>query len=191
MPQPLIRLVGVLIAALPLQVQTAVALFTVPWIMRGPELVGREPGNVRWPPDGQWIHVSWLPPGESWRENPRPYRVRAVPGAAPERLTVRPADSVAPLRADGITSRDRQWRVVSVRGDLFLAALPQGTIRRLTETPGPQEVDPSFDATGTRVFFRRDQNLFAFKDYGFVRPDSWADEYRRILDLFEKTLPRR
>jgi dipeptidyl aminopeptidase/acylaminoacyl peptidase len=26
------------------------------------------------------------------------------------------------------------------------------------------------------------------EDHGFVRPDSWTDEYRRILDLFERHL---
>jgi dipeptidyl aminopeptidase/acylaminoacyl peptidase len=26
------------------------------------------------------------------------------------------------------------------------------------------------------------------EDHGFVRPDSWTDEYRRILELFERRL---
>jgi dipeptidyl aminopeptidase/acylaminoacyl peptidase len=26
------------------------------------------------------------------------------------------------------------------------------------------------------------------EDHGFVRPDSWTDEYRRILELFDRTI---
>lgn len=31
--------------------------------------------------------------------------------------------------------------------------------------------------------------VYPVEDHGFVRPDSWTDEYRRILELFERTLP--
>jgi dipeptidyl aminopeptidase/acylaminoacyl peptidase len=31
--------------------------------------------------------------------------------------------------------------------------------------------------------------LYPAEDHGFVRPDSWTDEYRRILDLFDRWLP--
>jgi dipeptidyl aminopeptidase/acylaminoacyl peptidase len=30
--------------------------------------------------------------------------------------------------------------------------------------------------------------VYPVEDHGFVRPESWADEYRRILELFERTL---
>ena len=30
--------------------------------------------------------------------------------------------------------------------------------------------------------------LYPVEDHGFVRPDSWTDEYRRILELFERSL---
>jgi dipeptidyl aminopeptidase/acylaminoacyl peptidase len=32
--------------------------------------------------------------------------------------------------------------------------------------------------------------VFPVENHGFVQPSSWADEYRRILDLFEKNLTR-
>ncbi|HEY8106513.1 MAG TPA: prolyl oligopeptidase family serine peptidase, partial [Gemmatimonadales bacterium] len=32
---------------------------------------------------------------------------------------------------------------------------------------------------------------YPVEDHGFVRPDSWTDEYRRILGLFEGHLPVR
>jgi dipeptidyl aminopeptidase/acylaminoacyl peptidase len=31
---------------------------------------------------------------------------------------------------------------------------------------------------------------YPVEDHGFVRPSSWADEYRRIFELFERTIAR-
>jgi len=134
---------------------------TVPKIMRGPENVGREPTGVRFSPDGQWIYFRWLPPGTEWRETVKPYRVRAAAGAVPERLSQAVADSLEASAADGAYSSDRSRRVVSVRGDLFLVDLPGGQVRRLTDTPAVNEVNPGFDREGRRVLFRRDTNVFA------------------------------
>jgi dipeptidyl aminopeptidase/acylaminoacyl peptidase len=133
---------------------------TIPKIMRGPENTGREPTQVRWSPDGQWIYFQWLPPGTDWREAVKPYRVRAAAGAVPERLPQAAADSLEPAIAEGRLSPDRKRRVASVRGDLYLVELPSGRVRRLTETPGVNELNPSFDREGRRVFFRRDNNVF-------------------------------
>lgn len=33
--------------------------------------------------------------------------------------------------------------------------------------------------------------VYPVEDHGFVRPSSWADEYRRIFEIFEKNLPER
>nr|MBA2670397.1 prolyl oligopeptidase family serine peptidase [Gemmatimonadota bacterium] len=30
--------------------------------------------------------------------------------------------------------------------------------------------------------------VYPAEDHAFVRPDSWADQYRRIFELFERTL---
>src|SRR6478752_7524821 len=94
------------------------APLTVPYIMRGPETTGREPAQVRWSPDGQYIYFRWLPPGTDWREQTKPYRVRATAGAKPELVTPAAADSMAPLLAEGSDSRDRRWRAVSALGDI-------------------------------------------------------------------------
>ena len=134
---------------------------TVPAIMRGPENTGREPAAVRWSPDGQWLYFRWLPPGTDWRETLKPYRVRAAAGSTPERLSQAQADSIEPVLAPGDQSPDRRRRVVTVRGDLYLVELPSGALRRLTNTPGVTEVDPSFDREGRRVLFQRDNNAFA------------------------------
>src|SRR5678815_864748 len=70
--------------------------FTIKNIMRGPELYGRPPANVRWSADGRWIHFNWNEPGTDWREPLRPFRIRAIDGAKPERLTLAQADSALP-----------------------------------------------------------------------------------------------
>ena len=44
-------------------------------IMRGPELYGREPEQVRWTADGRWIYFPWLEAGAAWNETLKPYRV--------------------------------------------------------------------------------------------------------------------
>jgi dipeptidyl aminopeptidase/acylaminoacyl peptidase len=38
---------------------------------------------------------------------------------------------------------------------------------------------------------KRDWELAVYpvEDHGFERPDSWTDEYRRILELFDRWLP--
>jgi dipeptidyl aminopeptidase/acylaminoacyl peptidase len=151
---------GLSAAASAASAQAARPELTVPWIMRGPENTGREPSNVRWSPDGQWIHFRWLPPGTSWKETLRPYRVRAVAGAMPEALSRTAADSLEAAVGDGPLSPDRRRRVVSLRGDLYLVELPLGRVRRLTATPSA-ETNPSFDREGRRVFFRRENNVFA------------------------------
>lgn len=132
----------------------------LPTIMRGPETVGREPGGIRWTPDGRWIHFSWLPPGTDWRENSVPYRVRAEAGAVPERLATAMADSLAPLLADGLRTRDGRRKVVSARGDLWVVELPSGRMHRLTRTRNNVEL-AGLSLDERRFFYRDGNNLFA------------------------------
>ena len=135
---------------------------TIPNIMRGPEVYGREPQNPRFTPNGEWLYFNWLPPGTDWRETPKPYRVRAQAGARPERVTEAHMDSVGPSLADGALSPDGLRRVVSYNGDLHLVDLRTGTTRRLTDTPAITESNPTFAGTGNRIFFLRDgQNVMS------------------------------
>ena len=135
---------------------------TIPNIMRGPELYGREPQNPRFTPNGEYIYFNWLPPGTDWRETNKPYRVRAQAGARPERVTEAHMDSVGPSLAAGALSRDGARRAVSYNGDLYLIDLRAGTTRRLTDTPAITESNPSFAADGRRLYFLRDgQNVMS------------------------------
>jgi hypothetical protein len=94
--------------------------FTIKNMMRGPEIYGREPAQIRWTPDGQWIYFQWLPPGSDFRDAVKPYRIRMEPGAKPELVPPSQADSVGPLLADGAYTRDRSMKVVAYAGDLYI-----------------------------------------------------------------------
>ncbi len=155
-------LVSVMIIPLALGAQSPAPAFdfSIKNIMRGPELYGRAPTNVRWSADGRWIYFQWNPPGTDWREPLRQYRVRAEVNAQPERLTIAQADSAAPYVADGPRSPDRRWRVVEANGDIYLVRLSDGSARRLTQTVA-QETHPSFSSDGRTVYFVRDNNAFA------------------------------
>jgi hypothetical protein len=172
---------------------------TIPSIMRGPEVVGREPQQVRWSADARWLYFRWLPPGTDWREQPRPYRVRAVAGARPERVSDAALDSVGPLLEEGSMSADHRLRAVAYRGDLFVIDLARGAVRRLTQTLG-EETSPRFSADARRVYFVRDNNVFSIElDGGLVRQltdvrtgsapkDSTAEGQRGELEREQRSL---
>lgn len=135
---------------------------TIPNIMRGPEVVGRMPERVQWSPDSRWIYFEWLPPGSDWRDPLAPYRVRASAGAKPERLTDTQADSLVPSAEMGSLSHNGRLRAVEYEGDIYVVDLRTRIARRLTDT-GAREADPQFDVGDSRVFFTRDDNVFAIE----------------------------
>jgi dipeptidyl aminopeptidase/acylaminoacyl peptidase len=134
--------------------------FTIKNMMRGPEVYGREPAQIRWTPDGQWIYFQWLPPGSDFRDALKPYRIRAQAGAKPEPVSPTQADSVGPLLADGAYSRDRSLKAVAYAGDLYLVDMRRSTARPLTETAAA-ESNPRFSADGQKVMFVRDGNAYS------------------------------
>jgi dipeptidyl aminopeptidase/acylaminoacyl peptidase len=152
------QLLAICALSLPLAAEAQQARFdlSIPNIMRGPELYGRTPSNPRFTPDGQWIYFNWLPPGTDWRENNKPYRVRAQEGAAPEQVTQAHMDSVGPSLASGHVATDGSRKVVSYGGDLYLIDLRANTTRRLTDTPAISESNPVFANNANRVYFVRD-----------------------------------
>lgn len=128
-------------------------------IMRGPELVGQEPDDVRWTEDGRWIYFRWKPGGTAWDEEPSLYRVR-VPDGAPEELSEEEADSLAVYVAPGDLSRDGRRKVVAHQGDLWLLRTSDLELRRLTDTR-TRESSPVFGASGEEIYFVREDDLFS------------------------------
>jgi dipeptidyl aminopeptidase/acylaminoacyl peptidase len=132
---------------------------TIRSIMRGSELVGQSPQQVRWTDDSRWVYFRWLPGGEPWHKSRDLYRV-AADGGQPEKLDDDAVDSVAVLIASGDLSPDRSLRVSSVDGDLYVVNRADMSVRRLSETV-ESEGAARFSADGTEVFFRRGSNLYA------------------------------
>ena len=128
--------------------------------MRGHEMVGRSPSDVRWSADSRWIYFSWNPPGTESRAPLQAYRVRAEEGAVPESLTVAQMDSAGPLAAVGDQSANNAMRAVEWNGDIYVVTLRTGALRRLTSTVA-KETDPHFDRDARHVFFVRDNNAFS------------------------------
>lgn len=143
---------------LSLSAQNKPFALTVPNIMRGPELYGREPANVRWSADNQWIYFAWNPPGTRWDMPLVPYRVRATAGAKPEQVSQAHVDSMAPYLSDGPSLKDGT-RAVSARGDLFLID-KSGKARQLTSTTAI-ESNPVLSADEKSVLFQSAGNTFA------------------------------
>ena len=134
--------------------------FSIKNIMRGPEVYGRPPSDVRWSADSKWIYFNWLEPGTDWREQPKRFRVRAAPGAKPERVSPAQFDSVGALVTSGDRSKNGRFSAVEFGGDIYVTDLTKGTTRRLTRTIA-REHDPVFAGDANRVFFIRDDNVYS------------------------------
>ncbi|MEX2179960.1 MAG: prolyl oligopeptidase family serine peptidase [Gemmatimonadaceae bacterium] len=165
----------------PLAAQTPRFELTIPSIMRGPEVFGREPQRVRWSADSRWIYFYWNEPGTPWNEPLAPYRVRGVAGATPERLTETQVDSAGPVFSDGSVSRDRRWKAVAFEGDLYLVDARRGTSRRLTETV-EVESNPELASDASTVFYVRNNNVY--------RMDLSGGLVRQLTDVRSGPAPR-
>lgn len=129
-------------------------------IMRGPELYGRAPGNVRWSGDSKWIYFMWVEAGSDWREQPRWFRVRPPAGARPEKVSPAQFDSVGAYVTAGTRSSNGRYIAVEYAGDIYVTDTRTGTTRRRTQTLA-REHDPTLAMDASRVFFVRDNNVFS------------------------------
>src|SRR2546425_8745894 len=152
------------VLALPPSIAAAQGLqLTVENIMRGPDLVGTAPSNVRFSADGRYVYCRWRSPGAGGAgagvgadTTDQDYRA-AVSGGSPERLPRSAVDTIA--MADGARSPDRTREVVVLKGDLWLVDR-RGAKQRLSETAAA-ESNPGWSGDGRTVFFTRDGNAWA------------------------------
>jgi dipeptidyl aminopeptidase/acylaminoacyl peptidase len=142
--------------------------FTIANIMRGPEVYGREPQNVRWSADGQWIYFQWLEPGSDWRLPLRQFRVRAQAGAKPE--VVAPNDIAGVQFADGgVLSADKKKRLYVNGGTIVVHDVATKANRIVAQTLEPKQ-NVTFSADARQVYYTADNNVFAISlDTGAVR----------------------
>ncbi len=171
---------------------------TIRNIMRGPELVGEPPSRVTWSDDGGRVYFRWRPGGGAWDDEPGLWWVPAG-GGEPREVPEARADSVEGLLRGGDVSPDGRRRVTTWEGDLWVVDRRSGDVRRLTDTREAESA-PTFSGDGTRIFFRRGNDVFALLDDGGVRqltdirqgprppePDS-AQGQRRFLERQQEAL---
>ena len=96
---------------------------TIDNIMRGPDLVGYAPDNLRWSADSQKLYFEWRKPGE---DDASTYWV-ARDGGTPSRLDDAQKKTVPP--ANGRWDKARKRVVFAERGDIVMldAAGTQGS----------------------------------------------------------------
>ena len=153
-------LIALLIAA-PLTAQQPSNFdFSIKNIMRGPELYGRQPQDVRWSADNKWIYFTWLEPGSPWQETAKRFRVRAIAGSKPERVSPAAFDSVGALVTTGDLSANARYQAVEYGGDIYLTDMQTGTSRQLTKT-NARETQPQFSKDGSKVFYISNNNVFS------------------------------
>jgi dipeptidyl aminopeptidase/acylaminoacyl peptidase len=126
---------------------------TVDSIMRGPELVGNPPNNLRWSGDAKELYFDWLIPKE---DQPSTWVV-ARDGGPPRRLS-EAERRMAPLANGQWDGRRR--RILGVdRGDVVIIDTVTRKRIDVTRTTG-NESGPRWARGETHVTFVRDNNLF-------------------------------
>ena len=126
---------------------------TIDSIMRGPELVGYPPGNMRWSGDSKQLYFEWQMP----KEDTAATWVVGREGGAPKRLSDAER-RLAPL-TNGTWDAERR-RVLGVdRGDIVVIDTVAHKRIDITRTTG-NESGPRWTKGETHVTFVRDNNLF-------------------------------
>lgn len=92
-------------------------LLTIDNIMRGPELFGYPPQNVRWSGDDQRIYFQWKQASDAFDKPPDTWMIPRESGY-PRKLSDDDAKLAPP--AAGINTRDRKRAVYVRDGDVFL-----------------------------------------------------------------------
>ena len=126
---------------------------TVDSIMRGPELVGWPPTELRWSPDSQRLYFSWRRPGDKAAA----VYVVGRDGGAPRRLSDEETLNAPPANGRWDTARKRL--LATEGGDVIIYDGTSGTRTFVTRTTGA-ESSARWAKNDTHVTYVRDGNLF-------------------------------
>lgn len=126
---------------------------TIDNIMRGPELAGYPPSEVRWSGDSKRIYFRWRLANE---KEPSTWVVDRT-GGAPRKLTTAEEKTAPP--ANGEWNQQHRWRVTISDGDVVLIDTIAGVRRQVTETVEP-ESNAHFTKDEKSVSFTRANNLY-------------------------------
>ena len=145
-----------LLAVVPLVSDSKFQL-TIDNIMRGPNLVGTEPAQVRWSGDGSKIYFQWkraadpiIAPLDTYVVNRDGSDLRKL---SDDEARVAPPPAIE-------TNEDRTLSVYSDAGDIVVIENATGKRRQVTRT-ADAETNPRFlQGAGHRISFMRGGNLF-------------------------------
>lgn len=126
---------------------------TVDSIMRGPELVGYPPSDLRWSGDSKELFFEWRMAKE---DEAATWKV-GRDGGQPQRLSDAER-KLAPL-ANGAWDAERRRILGTDRGDIVVIDTVAHARIDVTRTTG-NEASPRWARNGTHVTFVRDNNLF-------------------------------
>ena len=132
--------------------------------MRGPALVGYEPSEIRWSPDGSRVIFQW----KQYTDNPigqmDTYTINRD-GSGLRKLSDEEVRQLPP--ATGDTNRDKRLMVYSNSGDIYTLDNTTGKIMQWTKT-SDVESNPRFSRDGKRISFMRGGNLYAISLEGGI-----------------------
>ena len=129
---------------------------TVDSIMRGPDLVGYAPQDVRWSRDGRRVYFRWKRAGEPRLKEFDTYTV-GRDGQGLRKLTEEEAKQAPPTSGD--LSKDKKFTVFVDEGDIFLYDHARNERRQITRTV-EAETNPRFTSDHRHVYFTRSNNLY-------------------------------
>ncbi|MDE3198832.1 MAG: DPP IV N-terminal domain-containing protein, partial [Acidobacteriota bacterium] len=129
---------------------------TIENIMRGQNLVGYEPSQVRWSGDSSKIYFQWKKAEQSVNAPMDTYVVNRD-GSGLRKLSDEEAREAPP--AGVAMNEDRTLSVYSESGDIFVVENATGKRRQVTKT-SDAETNPRFLAGGHGITFMRGGNLY-------------------------------
>jgi dipeptidyl aminopeptidase/acylaminoacyl peptidase len=126
---------------------------TVDSIMRGPDLVGYPPANLRWSADSQKLYFEWRKP----KEKESSTYVVTRDGGDPRRLSDEETRNIPP--AIGRWDKAHRRVIFVDGGDIAMVDSISGTRRQITRTTG-SESNPRWARNDTHITYVSDGNLF-------------------------------
>ncbi len=138
---------------------------TVDYIMRGPNLFGYEPKELRWSGDSQRIYFRWKQASDGVEKDFDLYAVGRE-GPAPHKLSDEEARLAPPWQP--VLTHDRAEGLYTQGGDLWHYDYRRDVARPLTRTV-ETESNPHWILDGKRVAFTRGNNLYLLSlETGFI-----------------------
>lgn len=131
---------------------------TIDSIMRGPELVGYPPSDVRWSRDSRRVYFRWKQPKDVRWQQADLYVVNRD-GSGLRKLSEEEARQAPPEA--GELSKDKKFTVFTEDGDIFLYDHEKSARRQLTST-SDVESNVHFTRDQKHVYFTRQNNLYLF-----------------------------